>query len=73
MCQVRKAVSALVRSWWLDGLAADLLFQQAADEIADHQRRNAQARASHTKTTIDRLQQLGIDLNQTQTVPSNTS
>lgn len=73
MCQVRTATSAVVRSWWLDGVAAQTLFQQASDEIAYHQHRNAQVRESHTKTTKQRLKQRGIDLTTTKTIPWNTS
>lgn len=73
MCQIHTAVSAIVRSWWLDGAAAQQLYQQAGDEITYHQHRNAQARESHTKTTKQRLEQLGIDLTKTKTVPWNTS
>jgi hypothetical protein len=62
VCQVHTAVSALVRSWWLDGLAAQPLFAQAARKIDRDQHRNAQARRSHTKTTRRKLRRLGIRL-----------
>lgn len=73
MCRVHTAVSAIVRSWWLDGLAAELLFRQAAAEIAYHQQRNAAARQSHTKTTNQRLRAQGIDLNKVPDVNRDTS
>lgn len=73
MCQVHTAVSAVVRSWWLDGLAAELLFQQAAEEIAYHQERNTTARESHTRTTNKRLHARGIDLTKTPAVNWDTS
>lgn len=72
MCQVRIAASAVVRGWRLNRAAADHLIQQAAAEIAYHQRRNAQARNSHTKTTQQRLAQLGIDLANIPAVPWET-
>jgi hypothetical protein len=49
-----------VRSWWLKGRAAKLLYEQAAKEVQRAQRRNAQARKSHTKAKWRRLQSLGI-------------
>lgn len=73
MCQVHRAVSAVVRSWWLDGLAAQLLFQQAAEEIAYHQQRNAAARESHTRTTNKRLLARGINPTKTPAVNWDTS
>ena len=62
MCQVHTAISALIRSLWLEGRAASALYAQAADEIQWAQSRNAQARRSHTKTTRARLRSLGIRL-----------
>ena len=73
VCQVHTAVSAVVRSWWLDGAAAKQLFQQASKKIAYRQHHNAQARKSHTKTTRKLLKQLGIDLTKTKTISWNTS
>jgi SRSO17 transposase len=59
--QVRGAMNA-----WLD--AADMTpqarkqrYQAELDNIGYHQRRNEQARRSHTKTTIATLKALGID------------
>jgi len=34
VCQIHLALSAVVRSWWLDGRAAKPLFDKAAEEIA---------------------------------------
>src|SRR5271155_3401246 len=42
--------------------AAERLLDKAARKITYHQRRNAQARHSHTKTTRRRLRELGIRL-----------
>ena len=61
--QVRSAMNV-----WLD--AADLppsfrrqRFEQELDKQQYYQRRNRQARASHTKTRLKRLNALGIDVN----------
>jgi hypothetical protein len=62
VCQIHTAVSAVIRSLWLDDQAADAIYTQAAAEIQWAQHRNAQARKSHTKTTRRRLRQLGIQL-----------
>ena len=64
VCQVRTAAAALVRSWGLGRHAAKLIIAAAAAEIAYTQRRNAQARRSHTKTTRRKLAALGIQLTQ---------
>ncbi len=42
--------------------------EQASYEIKHHQQRNAQARESHTRTTIERLTEMGIDLTNIQMV-----
>ena len=56
------ALAALVRSWWVDEQpASDRVLEKAAKKISHHQRRNAQARQSHTKTRKIRLKSLGID------------
>lgn len=62
MCQVHTAVSAIIRSWWLEGAAADQLIEEARREIRQHQQKIAQSRESHTRTTRQRLTELGIDL-----------
>ena len=56
-------MAALVRSWWIsEPKAVEKLLGKAASKIRYAQRRNAQARKSHTKTTVKELEQLGIDL-----------
>jgi len=62
--QVRSAMNV-----WLD--AADLpppsrrqRFEEEQEKQRYHQRRNRQARMSHTKTRLNRLNALGIDINQ---------
>ncbi|OHB83579.1 MAG: hypothetical protein A2V98_10245, partial [Planctomycetes bacterium RBG_16_64_12] len=62
VCQVHVAAAAVVRSWWLDGRASKPLYEQAANEIARAQKRNAQARKSHDKATRRKLRALGIRL-----------
>jgi hypothetical protein len=47
------------------------MIDQAVDEIAWAQTRNAQARKSHTKTTRAKLRRLGIKLTDIQRVPWN--
>lgn len=61
--QVRQATSALVCSWWQPELTASSIIDEAARRIEYYQRRNAQARKSHTKTRIAKLESLGIDMN----------
>lgn len=73
VCQVRTATSAVVQSWWLDAEAADKLFQRTATKIRYRQRRNAAARASHTKTTKRKLRQQGIKLSDLKKCDSDTS
>lgn len=55
-------VSALVRSWWLNGRATTILFERAAATIQHWQRRNAAARRGNTKKTRQKLRRLGIKL-----------
>lgn len=60
--QVRQATSALVESWWQPSLTADAIIMEAARRIEYYQRRNAQARKSHTKTRMIKFEALGIDM-----------
>ena len=56
-------MAALVRSWWItDPDQIERLLERTASKIRYAQRRNAQARESHTKTTIKKLEDLGIDV-----------
>ena len=73
MCQVRRAAAAVVQSWWLDAKAAEELFARTAAVIRYHQRRNAQARGSHTKTTRRKLRRLGIKLRTLKLADGDTS
>lgn len=63
--QVRQAMSSLVQSWWLDPFDADTLIEQTARRLEYYQRRNLQARKSHSKTRMRRLEDMGIDLRTT--------
>jgi hypothetical protein len=49
------------------------LFQRTAETIQYHQRRNAQARASHTKATKQKLRRQGINVSTLKKADSNTS
>lgn len=62
VCQLRAAVNALISSWSMDPAAAARHIQRTAKTLQYIQRRNAQARQSHTKTTKQRLTRLGIKL-----------
>ena len=63
--QVRQAMSSLVQSWWLAPFDADALIEQTAKRLEYYQRRNSQARKSHSKTRARRLQEMGIDISAT--------
>lgn len=52
--QVRQATSALVTSWWLPSI------ETTVRQIEYYQHRNAQARTSHSKTRIAKLEEMGI-------------
>jgi SRSO17 transposase len=60
--QVRQATSAMVQSWWLPRAVADELISNTAYKLTYYQKRNRQARESHTKTRIRKLEKLGVDL-----------
>jgi hypothetical protein len=63
VCQLHTAMAALVRSWWIsEPKDVEKQLEKAAAKIRYAQRRNAQARESHTKTTLKKLEILGIDL-----------
>jgi hypothetical protein len=56
-------MAALVRSWGIsEPKDVERQLAKAAAKIRYAQRRNAQARKSHTKTTLQKLKTLGIDL-----------
>ena len=57
------AMAVVVQSWWDNGHAAsERLVDKTVRKIQTLQRRNAQARQSHTKTTRRKLRALGIRL-----------
>lgn len=60
--QLREAMSSLVQSWWLNRSGADALIDATASRLEYYQRRNAQARKSHTKTRVRKLEAMGIDM-----------
>ena len=61
--QVRGAACVHLEAASLTPTARRERYQQELDKIDYHQRRNRQACKSHTKTRMDRLLQLGIDVN----------
>ena len=63
--QVRQAASAIIQSWWLPPKAAEELINNTAYKIQYYQKRNRQARESHTKTRLRKLEDMGIDLTTT--------
>ena len=60
--QVYQATSAIVQSWWLTPTDAERLIEATAYRLTYYQRRNAQARESHTRTRIAKLASIGIDV-----------
>jgi hypothetical protein len=63
----------VVQSWWLDPASTEQLFQRTAETIQYHQRRNVQARVSHTKATKRKLRRQGINVSTLKKANSNTS
>jgi hypothetical protein len=58
-------LAALIRSWWMtEAPATDRWLEKVAQRINQTQRRIAEARKSHTKTTIAKLHAVGIYLTQ---------
>lgn len=57
-------MAAVVRSWWLTGLIGERLVEQTATELHRTQARVLQAQASHTKATMQKLEALGIRLDE---------
>lgn len=60
--QLRMAANALIQALSLPVAAAKAVLEKAARIIQYHQKRNAQARKSHTKTRYKKLAALGIDM-----------
>ena len=73
VCQVHTAVSALIRSWWLDGRVSARLLDRTAGLIQRAQRRNACARRCHIKQTRRVLRRMGIKLTHTPICKWNSS
>jgi len=61
--QMKQAMSAVIESWWMTPANAERLRASTARKLNYYQRRNAQARISHTKTRNRKLAAMGIDLN----------
>ena len=69
--QIREAASTWVAIRMLPYSARQILYQRVAKKISYYQRRNLQARKSHTKTTLRRLRKLGIKVSRLKScVPS---
>ncbi len=62
--QVRGAACAYLEATDMMATARRERYQKELDKIDYHQCRNRQACKSHTKTRIERLQQLGINVDQ---------
>ena len=60
--QAYQATSAIIQSWWLTPTDAERLINATAYRLEYYQRRNAQARESHTRTRITKLESIGIDV-----------
>lgn len=73
MCQVKMATDAIVLGLQLDSNARERLYEKAAQCIDYHQRRNASARTSHTRTTIRKLHREGTKLTGLPRRDENTS
>jgi len=72
--QVRRATSLWLDVADLPRSAREARFQRELDKVAYYQRRNAQARTSHTKTRLKRLDELGIDVEALEScLPPDTS
>ncbi len=62
--QVLQAACAWVVAQALPPPARVVIYRQAAERIAYYQDRNRRARQSHTKRTLRRLRELGIEADQ---------
>lgn len=60
--QVYQATSAIVQSWWMTPADGERLIDSTARRLIYYQHRNAQARKSHTRTRIAKLESLGINV-----------
>ena len=73
MCQVKTAADAMVLGQQLGPAARERLYEHAATRIEYYQRRNAMARASHRRTTINKLHREVIQLSGLPRCDENTS
>ena len=72
--QIRQATSVWLDSADLPASARRRRYEQELHKMSYHQRRNAQAKKSHTKTRMRRLAELGIDVEGLPScIPENTS
>lgn len=60
--QVYQATSAIVQSWWLSPADGERLINSTAYRLQYYQRRNAQARHSHSRTRTTKLEAAGIPI-----------
>jgi hypothetical protein len=60
--QVRDAASAWIEGQALPPSARPIVYRKVAERIGYYQHRNRQARQSHTKKTLSRLRNLGIEV-----------
>ena len=72
--QIRRATSLWLQVADLAGSSRQTRYERERQKIAYYQRRNAQARRSHTKTRLKQLAALGINVEELETcVPQDTS
>ena len=67
------ATDAIVQGWQLEPESREHLYERTAKRIQYHQRRNAIARASHTRATIRKLHCKNIKLTNLPRCEENTS
>lgn len=67
------ATDALITSWQIEPAARQRLYERVARRIKYYQQRNALARACHRRTTIKKLQRIGIKLSKLPRCDNDTS
>ena len=70
--QMKQSMSALIESWFLTPTNAQMVLEKMVNKLAYYQRRNAQARHSHSKTRTKKLAAIGVDLEDIQKCEWNT-
>ncbi len=60
--QMKQATSALMESLFMTPASAQRVLELASKTLTYHQRRNAQACKSHTKTRTKKLDEMGVDM-----------